>query len=74
MPIFLTSRFKPMHGLSSDGTHALQAIRGISESAIRSLFTTLQGNMPPCIGIREVLERPGFRAKREANRRRWETS
>ena len=74
MPIFLTSRFKRLHGVSSDPKSALQGLRGISESAFRSVLTTLQGNMGAQIEIREVLERPGFRARLEANRRRWGTS
>jgi phosphoglycerate dehydrogenase-like enzyme len=43
----------------------------MGESAIQSVLSVLSGEIPPHVVNREVLERPGMRAKLEANRARW---
>ena len=48
-----------------------QCLHGIGESAIRSALTALRGDIPEYVVNREVLERPGMRAKLEANRKIW---
>lgn len=49
-----------------------QCLLGMAKSAIESVLSVLRGEPPPYIVNREVLERPGMRAKLESNRRRWE--
>ena len=51
-----------------------QLVRGIGESAIRSVLAVLKGEVPPYVANREVLERPGMQAKLEANRKIWFSS
>ena len=48
-----------------------QCLRGIGESAIRSVLTALRGDIPEYVVNRDVLEQPGMRAKLEANRKIW---
>ncbi len=48
-----------------------QFYRGVGTSAIASVLAILRGQIPPYVVNREVLERPGMRAKLEANRVRW---
>ena len=48
-----------------------QCLRGIGESAIRSVLAAFHGEIPPYVVNREVLDRPGLRAKLEANRKIW---
>ena len=51
-----------------------QCLRGTGESALRSVLSVFQGEVPPFIVNREVLDRPGFRKKLEANRQQWASS
>ncbi len=44
----------------------------MGESAIQSVLTVLKGEIPQHLVNREVLERPGLRAKLESNRSRWQ--
>jgi phosphoglycerate dehydrogenase-like enzyme len=44
---------------------------GMGKSAIDSVLSVLKGEVPQHVVNREVLERPGMRAKLEANRSRW---
>jgi D-3-phosphoglycerate dehydrogenase len=48
-----------------------QCLLGMAKSAIESVLSVLRGEIPPFIVNREVLERPGMRAKLKANRSRW---
>ncbi len=43
----------------------------MGESAIESVLSVLRGEIPAHVVNREALERPGMRAKLEANRARW---
>ena len=45
-----------------------QCFRMMGESAVRSVLAVLRGEAPQHVVNRAVLERPGFRAKLEANR------
>lgn len=49
-----------------------QCNRGMGTSAIASVLTILRGEIPPYVVNREVLERPGMRAKLDSNRARWQ--
>ncbi len=49
-----------------------QCYRGMGTSAIASVLAILRGEIPSYIVNRQVLERPGMRAKLEANRVRWQ--
>lgn len=44
---------------------------GMGKSAIHSVLSVLKGEVPQHVVNREVLERPGMRAKLETNRSRW---
>lgn len=48
-----------------------QCLRGIGESAVRSVLTALRGDIPEHVVNREVLVRPGMKAKLKANRKMW---
>ena len=45
-----------------------QCFRMMGESAVQSVLAVLRGEVPQHVVNRAVLERPGFRAKLEANR------
>jgi len=49
-----------------------ECFRSMGESAARSVLTVLKGDVPENVVNRKVLERPGLRAKLEANRRKWQ--
>ena len=51
-----------------------QCLRGIGESAIRCVLAALKGEVPPYVVNRKALERPGLRAKLDANRTLWSSS
>jgi len=48
-----------------------ECFRRMGESAVESVLAVLRGEIPPYVVNREVLEKPGMRAKLEANRARW---
>ncbi len=48
-----------------------ECFRRMGESAVESVLTVLRGEIPEYVVNREVLEKPGMRAKLEANRARW---
>jgi len=52
--------------------HTDQCILGMGTSAIESVLSGLSGEAPTFVVNRRVLERPGMRAKLEANRARWQ--
>jgi len=49
-----------------------ECFRSMGESAARAVLTVLRGEVPENVVNRSVLERPGMRAKLEANRRKWQ--
>ena len=49
-----------------------ECFRSMGESAARAVLTVLRGEVPANVVNRKVLERPGMRAKLEANRRKWQ--
>jgi D-3-phosphoglycerate dehydrogenase len=49
-----------------------QCFRMMGESAVSSALAVLRGDIPQYVVNRAVLEKPGFRAKLAANRRRWQ--
>jgi phosphoglycerate dehydrogenase-like enzyme len=51
-----------------------ECFRMISESAVQSALDFMQGEVPKHVVNRKVLDRPGFRAKLEENRRRWNSA
>lgn len=51
-----------------------QCLLWMAKSAIESVLSVLRGDLPPYIINREVLARPGLRAKLENNRSRWTSS
>ncbi len=51
-----------------------QLLKGVGTSTIRSILNTLRGDIASNVVNREVLDHPGFRAKLEANRKRWSST
>jgi phosphoglycerate dehydrogenase-like enzyme len=49
-----------------------ECFRSMGESAARAVLTVLRGEVPQNVVNRSVLERPGMRAKLEANRKKWQ--
>jgi phosphoglycerate dehydrogenase-like enzyme len=49
-----------------------ECFRSMGESAARAVLTVFKGEIPPNVVNRGVVDRPGVRAKLEANRRQWQ--